>query len=870
MRLQDKLLRLHRAHAHGSFRRYLVREMERLVAGLDSHQVVDFLLDRFSVTEAGEDLQAKVTFARFLPRHVVARHGTPRRLQSVLLAPGSSLEAEVPDAVPPAELVRLCEATLRTVLARLPGLPPAPRSRVITALVPFQDPGIEEALLSLAMAPEPDPYAAFVLARRDTDAWKEAIPRLADRVRDSPDLLLTLTAGSAPSPASRPLIDRAVEIAARHPHPAALTMEGMDPETRGLIFQQIVKTRRGWAIVQALASLSRTGDRRDLDAILWTLRSFDHPILRAEAARSLGRIPDERARAACADLIASAPSSVEAAAALDSLVRQGVPASDRERIFGLAATSRSPEVLALACLGRLDLEPERCAEGISRLLQGDATERRHGLHALAYLPGTDAERLLVRHMLEDPGEDLRHFSALLMGYRPPSVELSMALAAPLERCEESVLPLAARAAVHAADPPESGLVEALDRRRRAASDPRTRRELLSAMGRTGLPEARDRIEAVLAGGASVDPQEIRGALEGIATSARPWTGMDLSRWADGPDAAIAAAATLALLPADAARAARTLERLVAGDDASFSHGILALESMATIATRCADHPRYVHWMDVIRQAGGRPVPSGIRPAEAIVTEEPARELARGIDRGAALEVARRVQGGWDRPVPRRTRLQEPEVDPRGLESVSGIRSRLATLVIFLTIFLPAVLVFHRVLAPEDTARPGAGSAPSDFVILEEGDLVVDGARAAQGSLIGLPAKLTTSKEDVRISFQVSGVALTLGPDSVLSLRAVQEVGKDRIRVHELHDMKGKIQVKVPPERSQVRAFSGGTVLGLGAGQHRLVAGEGAVELVTTQGRSFTVEASGASRFHDAPRWVKLREGRLVDEGEESP
>src|SRR5207244_2306951 len=99
-----------------------------------------------------------------------------------------------------------------------------------------------------------------------------------------------------------------------------------------------------------LDSLSRVGTDADLKQVLDILQSFDHPMVRTEVMKCLGRMHSDSAREVCRRIVTKDPSSLEAAAALESLARRQLPEADRQAIFGAALASTNPEVLAFASL----------------------------------------------------------------------------------------------------------------------------------------------------------------------------------------------------------------------------------------------------------------------------------------------------------------------------------------------------------------------------------------------------------------------------------------------------------------------------------------------------------------------------------------
>lgn len=862
MRLQDKLVGSLGTTRDPSYRRFLLRSMDRIVAGPDSSAVLGVLLSGSGSVSAGESLQSRITFSHFLPRHVRRLYGLVPRLRSVVLTdPPAGDIGHVPHAIPPAELTAMMSSILPSIRTRLPGLPEAPRARVLSALEPIPSPEVDRILLERITGDAFDPFAAFLLAHRGGPTWSEALPDLAARAQAHPELLLTLTARSVEGPSVAPLLEAAIHSVESAPHPAAICLEGLPPEARGRVFEQISRTRRGWAIVQALTSIARTGDESDLEWILRTLSDFSHPMIRVEAARSLGRIRSPRAREACKVLIAADPSSAYAAAALDSLIRQGMPSEDRQRIFGLAAGSRSPEVLALSCLGLLETDPEKSAHGIGLLLRAGPEARLHALHALAYLPGIDATRILLRYVVEDMDPLVRGRAALFLAYQAPTEELSALITATLEDCPDEVVATLAWIAVHASEHPSTDLISRIEARGLDAPGP-FKREILACLGPASSQDARDRIVGGLK--KATDRDEILGLLTAGATRAKAWSDLDLERFLEGSDPEVVAAASLAALPLDPGRALASLAPLLEGSDQAFSHGLLALETIAGIARWAADHPRYLPWVRAFTSPA-RPPHRPSRPLELAspAVLEPSRLLIQEAPRVNVAALTRSIQGASTPSPEPRSRLKEPTLDPRGLDRVPRALTRTA-----IGVLAAGVLGFVILVMPSSGARPlDVDRTPGfELIRLVEGAVQVGDETFVTGANLGVPLTLE-SRDDSSLELAASQVRMrwSAGARARMTLTASrQDPGASVVC---LQDVGGEMEVTIPPGAGVLCLIAGPAIAALSPGSYQVHQKEETLEVVTRDGTLHVASEVGASTRHAGPRRVVLSDGRVKEDEE---
>jgi hypothetical protein len=573
VRLQDKLLALHGKTTHAGLRRYLVREMERVVPALDSSRVIDAVSAAARSADAGEAFQARRTMWRFQPRHVEARFGPGERLRSVVTGSKEAEAAQAPFGEVPLRVISLvARPALERVLARLPQMSAPLAARAAASIGRLVDASVEPALEALLPHAVAGPVAALALARRlaARDPGR-ALALFAPHAEANPELVVALAELDHPDGAAQ-LIDRAYATPAGAV-PAAIALEGLPLATRRGLVERMLGTPRGWALVHALASLARGASADEVPLVAGVLRRFEQPLVRVESARCLGRIAHPAAREACRALIAAKPDAPETTAALDGLLRQAIPDAERLPLFEPALASRDPEALAFACLGLAGVDPDRAASGVRELLTGTPEARVHGAHLLAYLPGAPTIRLLSKLVTRDPEAAVRRQAAVSLTYQPASPVLAGALMTLIGQVEPALQPTLAPALAHA----------------RETADPAVL-ELLAITQKACPPGARKHIESELTG--RPDPDILFGALGACGTSALHWPQNPARAWLNHREPAVAARACIAMLQDDPKASIETLVRLIDGDDAALAQGLDALATMVHVAETCLAHPRY--------------------------------------------------------------------------------------------------------------------------------------------------------------------------------------------------------------------------------------------------------------------------------------
>ncbi|MBI4863520.1 MAG: hypothetical protein HY815_25135, partial [Candidatus Riflebacteria bacterium] len=627
MRLQDKLLWLYETNRHTGLRRYLSRDLARVVAGPDSECALEHLERAAGSTEQGEALQARLGVATFWSRHVGRRFGTDTPLISVVV--GADDAGHHSDAIARAPLEaasRLAREALLSVISHVRSAPVEGRWLPLIAIAPFPLPEIDSLLMSLVEGDPPDALAAFLIARRSLQELSagEIAPALERAATRDPEALVALAELRC-----EPRIATAVAANRRKPVgrwtvPAGIALGATTGRVRSGLFDDIVASRHGWGVVHALASLSRVGGTEDLAPILKVFKRYEHPLVRTEVARCLGRLRTPEARDVTHRIIARDPSSPEAGAALESLVRQGMPDPDRLKIFGSLLKTSNPEVFACACLGLVALEPERAASGVLKLLAAGHEARLHGLHVLGYLPTVESARLLARYAAQDPEAAARRQALASLCLHPPSEALRSLLLDLVVHIEPRSRPFAARALIRTQEAADATVLERLARAA-ATSEGAVRQSLLEVIGSVGGVLAQGHVQRIV--GKVTESDDLVGALSAAATSRQRWKNVGSRRMLDDPDRRVAAAASLAMLQDDLEAALATIGRLIQAPDGSFDEGVRTLGTVGRILERCLTHPRYQYLLDRMATQAGPQVRSNGPPGFDAPREPPEAEDA---------------------------------------------------------------------------------------------------------------------------------------------------------------------------------------------------------------------------------------------------
>ncbi|MBI4863659.1 MAG: hypothetical protein HY815_25880 [Candidatus Riflebacteria bacterium] len=713
MRLQDKLLNLHGRAGQPQLARYLLRELDRVIAGLDSERVVQTLCGARLSDDPGRSLQASLSLQRFLPLHVERLFGPPRQqLLSVVAGPDPADQGEAALGDAPLRAGSfLARDVAARVLARLDERHPPHTAPLLASVFRLTINPVLGALERTAVADAGDPFAGHLLARRLGTRRGDAAQRLEELTTRQPELIGCLGEAGA---ADRVL--RAVSVGHRTPGntwqvPAALALEGLDPSSRQSLLARIVETRHGWGVIHALSSLSRVGTEDDLRGVLNVLTGFDHPMVRVEVMRCLGRMGSANAREVCRRIVVKDSSSLEAAAALESLARQHLPEDDRRRIFGAALESSNPEVLAFASLGLVGVDPDQAQRGVDELLDERSTGRVHGVHVLGYLPGSESARMLARLARHDPDPAVRLQAVASLAYHPPSSTLAAVLLDLVETVEAPLKPFVARALVRAEESPDAELDERLAAAVRAAP-PEVRPAMLEAVATLGLQAGRSLIEATLR--QSGEPGQLVGALMACAVCGRRWRDLPIRAHLDSVDCSVAASAALAVLPDDVEASLATIGRLVAGD--GLDEGTRALETVGLIFDRCLAHPRYRDLLNSLKSVMKNPEYQAfaaealaLPPARSLPAPEEAGEAILGPGGvGPAPGTHDRLVAGLGKGAGRGRRLRGRDLQFELLDSSIPARSILGEPFWLVIVVLTALLLARAALFAPDRPRTDRG------------------------------------------------------------------------------------------------------------------------------------------------------------------
>jgi hypothetical protein len=849
MRLSDKLLQLHAGATQSGLRRYLLREMERTLAGLDSERVLGALAAGQTAADPGEAFQAARSLERFLPSHVERRFGPPRaQLLSVV---AGTKEAEAADEVAMGDIpLRSGSFMLKDAFAKLlavvePMLPPASHAS-LQGVWRYAAPDVQRTLEMLAIRGAGESFAAYLLARRrDERSAGAAGQRLEELAAGQPELLVALgEAGLAER------VHRAVAAARKAPGnlwqvPAGIALEGLPPAERVKLFGEIAATRHGWGVIHALGSIARAGGEEDLRGVLAVLKDIQHQMVRIEVMRCLGRMRSANAHEVCRRIVIKDPSSPEAAAALESLARQRIPESELKPIFGAALESTNPEVLAFASLGLVAVDPDRAAAGVRELLTHGDDARVHGVHLLGYLPGAESTRLLARLAKEDPSATVRRQAVASLAYHPPSSIVSGHLQDLLGQVSPELEPFVARALVRAEESPDPEFEEALIAQVNKASGAR-KAELLEALGMLGLPNGMTCVENVLK--SAQDPVELAGALNACAVSGRRWRNMPIRPHLEHAEASVAAAAALAILPEDLEAGLTTATRLAQGGGAATAAGFEALGTIALILDRCLAHPRYKDLIGTIRPflkssaylefaSQALPAPraraaAGEETGQAMVPQSPPSRITAALAEG---DVRKRT-------------LRARPLESEGLDAVLIARNVLES-PLWLTLFVASVLLTVRSVAFPPSPKPRFGKAvpltqrvPSGRIVALSSGAKAGGKPVSANENLTAPVEVEAGAAAVAFGCPPSPGKITLAPRA----RArVDRVLPQRTGVHLwVTLLDGGLDVEVDEVDSLVTVEVGAARVQLERGKHRIVPDGEGKRVETAAGSARVIEPTG--------------------------